>query len=66
MLLGMMLGVSRPTVTIVARKLQEAGLITYRRGQVTVHDRRKLEAGSCECYGIVSSYFNEFLKHLSG
>jgi CRP-like cAMP-binding protein len=64
--LGMMLGVSRPTVTVVARKLQQAGLIAYRHGKVTVLDRQKLEAGSCECYGIVSSYFNVFLKRLSG
>jgi hypothetical protein len=26
--------------------------------------RRQLEAGACECYGIVSNYFNEFLSHL--
>jgi CRP-like cAMP-binding protein len=64
--LGMMLGVSRPTLTVVARKLQQEGLITYRHGQVTVLNRRKLEAGSCECYGIVSKCFNAFLQHLSG
>jgi CRP-like cAMP-binding protein len=63
--LGMMLGVSRPTVSVIARKLQGAGLIVYRHGNVTVLDRQKLEAGSCECYGIVSSYFNMFLKRLS-
>jgi Mn-dependent DtxR family transcriptional regulator len=63
--LGMMLGVSRPTLTQVARKLQHAGLIRYRHGQVTVLDRRRLEAGSCECYGIVSAYFDKFLQHLS-
>ncbi len=63
--LGMMLGASRPHVTMVARKLQDAGFITYRHGQVTVRDRRKLEAGSCECYGIVSAYFNDFLRQLA-
>ena len=63
--LGMMLGASRPHVTIVARKLQHAGLIAYRHGQVTVRDRRRLEAGSCECYGIVSNYFNSFLRRLA-
>ena len=46
----MMLGVARPTVTIVAGTLQKAGLITYQRGTVTVINRKKLEAGSCECY----------------
>jgi Mn-dependent DtxR family transcriptional regulator len=46
----MMLGASRPTVTVVAGTLQKAGLITYHRGQVTVLDRKRLEAASCECY----------------
>jgi CRP-like cAMP-binding protein len=47
---AMMLGTSRPTVTVVAGTLQKAGLITYHRGRVTIVDREKLEATSCECY----------------
>jgi CRP-like cAMP-binding protein len=47
---AMMLGASRPTVTVVAGMLQKAGLITYHRGHVTVVERKKLEAASCECY----------------
>jgi CRP-like cAMP-binding protein len=47
---AMMLGASRPTVTIVASTLQKAGLITYHRGHLTIVDRKKLEAASCECY----------------
>jgi CRP-like cAMP-binding protein len=47
---AMMLGTSRPTVTVVAGTLQKAGLITYHRGHVTIVDREKLEAASCECY----------------
>jgi CRP-like cAMP-binding protein len=47
---AMMLGASRPTVTVVAGTLQKAGLITYRRGQVRIVDRKKLEGASCECY----------------
>ena len=47
---AMMLGATRPTVTVVAGTLQKAGLITYRRGHVTIVNRRKLEAASCECY----------------
>jgi CRP-like cAMP-binding protein len=47
---AMMLGVARPTVTVVAGTLQKARLITYHRGTVTIVDRKKLEAGSCECY----------------
>src|SRR5438094_3888652 len=47
---AMMLGASRPTVTVVAGTLQKAGLIKYRHGHVTVVDRDNLEAASCECY----------------
>jgi CRP-like cAMP-binding protein len=47
---AMMLGTSRPTVTVVAGTLQKAGLIKYHRGHVTVVDREQLEAASCECY----------------
>ena len=51
---AMMLGVSRPTVTVVAGTLQKAGLITYRRGHVTIVDREALEQASCECYRVAT------------
>lgn len=44
------LGVRRESVTIAAQKLQALGLIRYRRGDVTVMDRAKLELLCCECY----------------
>jgi Mn-dependent DtxR family transcriptional regulator len=46
----MMLGASRPMVTIAAGALQKSGLITYHRGHLTIVDRNKLELASCECY----------------
>jgi len=52
---AMMLGTSRPTVTVVAGTLQKAGLITYHRGHVTIVDREKLESASCECYRTVTA-----------
>jgi CRP-like cAMP-binding protein len=48
--LGQMLGVRRTTVTIVARMLQAAGMIRYRRGVIQIIDRAALEEGACECY----------------
>jgi CRP-like cAMP-binding protein len=51
---AMMLGVSRPTVTVVAGTLQKAGLLTYRRGHVTVVDRQALEQAACECYRVAT------------
>jgi len=47
---AIMLGASRPTVTVVAGTLQGAGLITYHRGIIRILDREKLEEVSCECY----------------
>ncbi len=51
--LGYMLGARRTTVTLTARKLQEAGLIDYRRGRITVLDRGELEQVACECYALM-------------
>jgi CRP-like cAMP-binding protein len=47
---AMMLGATRPTVTVVAGTLQKAGLIKYQRGRLTIVDRKGLEDASCECY----------------
>ena len=56
--LAMMLGVQRPTVTVVAGMLQEAGLIRYTHGRVTIRNRKGLEAAACECYAIVRAHFD--------
>jgi CRP-like cAMP-binding protein len=55
---AMMLGASRPTVTVVAGTLQKAGLIKYRHGHVTIVDRENLEAASCECYRAATDLLN--------
>ena len=55
---AMMLGASRPTVTVVAGTLQKAGLIRYRHGRVTILDREHLEAASCECYRVATDLLN--------
>jgi CRP-like cAMP-binding protein len=52
-LIANMLGVRREGVTAAAGKLQDAGVITYRRGHIRVLDRPKLETMSCECYEVV-------------
>jgi CRP-like cAMP-binding protein len=56
--LAVMLGAQRPTVSVVAAKLQEAGLIRYTHGRVTVLNRKGLERASCECYAIIRSHFD--------
>jgi len=56
--LAVMLGVQRPTVSVVAATLQDAGLIRYTHGRVTVRNRQGLEAASCECYAIIRAHFD--------
>jgi CRP-like cAMP-binding protein len=56
--LAIMLGSTRPTVSVVAGTLQKAGLITYTHGHITIVDRQALEAASCECYGTVKAHFD--------
>ena len=53
-----MLGVQRSSVTLVARKLQESGLIKYRRGQIQLLDSEHLEGSSCECYAAINAQFS--------
>jgi CRP-like cAMP-binding protein len=62
--LAVMLGVRRPTVTLIAAKLQLAGLISYRRGFMTIVDRPGLEKASCECYETVKANFARLLPEL--
>jgi CRP-like cAMP-binding protein len=60
-LIANMLGVRREGVTEAAGELQDAGLIRYRRGKITVLDRPGLEARCCECYMVVKSEFDRLL-----
>jgi len=61
-----MLGVHRPSVTLVARNFQQAGLITYNRGMITILDRQGLEEACCECYGVVRRQFENALGKPAG
>jgi CRP-like cAMP-binding protein len=56
--LAMMLGSTRPTVSVVAGTLQKAGFIKYVHGHITILDRAGLEGASCECYRTVQDHFD--------
>ncbi len=60
--LAHILGANRKSVTLAAQSMQNAGLISYRRGTIQVLDRPGLENASCECYAIVKERFDAFLQ----
>ena len=60
--LAQMLGVQRPTVSLVANTLQKAGLIEYCRGTIHLLDIEGLKQGSCECYATVKAHYDRLLS----
>jgi CRP-like cAMP-binding protein len=59
-----MLAVRRATVSEIASSLQEAGLIRYSRGKMTILDRKGLEAASCECYRVIRAEYERAFAEL--
>lgn len=61
-LVASMLGVRREGITEAAGNLQRAGVISYRRGHISVLDRAGLEARACECYAVVRKELGRLLS----
>jgi CRP-like cAMP-binding protein len=59
--LAIMLGVRRPTVTLVMADLARAGVVSHVRGHVRITDRKGLENAACECYRNVRAVFDRLL-----
>lgn len=53
--ISQMLGARRESVTVAAGRLQDAGIIQYSRGRISILDRSGLETTACECYGVVKN-----------
>jgi CRP-like cAMP-binding protein len=64
--LAIMLGVRRPTVTLVIGELEKAGLIENQRGLINIVNRAKLEEVTCECYGAAKANFARLLPEMPG
>jgi len=60
--LAMMLGTGRSGVTIAAATLQQAGLIKYAHGHITILDRPGLEEASCECFNVTSLMYDRIMR----
>jgi CRP-like cAMP-binding protein len=61
-----MLGVRRQSVSEVAAQLRRAGLIEYRRGLITIANRRKLQAAACcECYEVMNATYTRLMEPVS-
>jgi len=61
-LVASMLGVRREGITEAAGKLKHAGLISYRRGHISVLERSGLETRVCECYAVVKKELGRLLS----
>ena len=60
--LAQMLSVRRPSVSIVAGPLQNAGLIKYSHGRIRVLNVKGLQKRACECYGTVKAHYERLLS----
>ncbi len=61
-LIAVMLGVRRSTVSIAARSLQQADLIRYHYGHISIIDRAGLENAACECYASVMAEYRTLFR----
>lgn len=59
-----MLGVRRPTITLIVGQLVRSGIIEYRRASLTIKDRSALERASCECYDYINRGYSRLLPEI--
>lgn len=64
--LAQLLGVRREGISTAAYKLQQAGVISYNRGDISILDRPRLEQNACECYAAVRAEYERLLPTSRG
>ena len=64
--IAQMLGVRRTSVTLVAHRLKESGLISYSRGRVKLNNREAIEDGACECFQAIKDHHDRLLLLQTG
>lgn len=64
-LMALTLGVRRAGVTEAAHEFKESGLISYRRGDIRIVDRERLEAVACECYEVIRGEYDRLYADLA-
>jgi CRP-like cAMP-binding protein len=57
-----MMGVRRTSVSVIAKELQDAGLIAYRRGRVQIANAEKLKEVACECHDAVNTHYRKIFN----
>lgn len=65
-MLGQLLSVRRTTVTLVAGRLETAGVLHCRRGYMQILDREELEHRACDCYGHLKRYMAKLFAPAQG
>jgi hypothetical protein len=58
---GLRLGVRRSGISVAAAALKARKVIRYNRGEITILDRGRLEAASCECYEAANEIYRRYL-----
>ena len=64
--LATMLGMSRPSVTIIVGHLADEGVLTHKRGNICIADAAALEKKACECYRVVKRHLDNYLEFDTG
>ena len=62
-LLAGLLCAHRPSISVAAKRLQQAGLIQYAAGQLVIIDRAGLERAACECYEVIREHLDLVVSH---